>query len=315
MSIWKIVSGILSIVLCFFVIFQSCAAGIVNAMTQNGDVSGSAGLIVAILLLAGGIVSIATRDAIGNGGNIALIILFGLAAFVGYVLAGSYGDLVIWATWCLLCAVLAAMAIAADNVCSAWVYILIAVIGVVVAVLGFGMNASGKDGSKKSPDSNRAQPAVSDSKGTESEDVETFDVLPKDGNSSSDEGSADGSGTLGDYYVEIKGAAFDKDYEGNSAIVITYSWTNNSENTTNASVALFCKAFQDGVQIDSASLSSSNKNYDSEAEWRDIRPGTTLDVQCAFKTDNKTSPIEVEISEAFSFSDSVVTMTFDPSIL
>lgn len=106
MKTWKLVSGILSIVAFFMVTFQSCAAGIGNAMAENGEVSGSAGIIVAIMILSGGIVSIATRKG-GKGGNIALIVLFGIGALFGYVLAGSFSDLNIWATWCLINVVLA----------------------------------------------------------------------------------------------------------------------------------------------------------------------------------------------------------------
>ena len=106
MKTWKLVSGILSIVAFFMVAFQSCAAGIGNAMAENGEVSGSAGIIVAIMILSGGIVSIATRKG-GKGGNIALIVLFGIGALFGYVLAGSFSDLNIWATCCLINVVLA----------------------------------------------------------------------------------------------------------------------------------------------------------------------------------------------------------------
>lgn len=106
MKTWKLVSGILSIVAFFMVAFQSCAAGIGNAMAENGEASGSAGIIVAIMILSGGIVSIATRKG-GKGGNIALIVLFGIGALFGYVLAGSFSDLNIWATWCLINVVLA----------------------------------------------------------------------------------------------------------------------------------------------------------------------------------------------------------------
>lgn len=107
MKIWKLVSGILSIILFVFVTFQSCAAGIGNALQDNGEASGSAGTIVAIMLLAGGIVSVATRNAQSKGGNIALIVLFGLGAVIGFTMAGSYTDLNIWAGWCLICAILA----------------------------------------------------------------------------------------------------------------------------------------------------------------------------------------------------------------
>lgn len=110
MKTWKLVSGILSIILFALVAFQSCAAGMSNALEENGEISGSAGIIVAVLLLTGGIVSIATRKSTGKGGNIALIIIFGLAAVIGFALHGSYSDLTIWAGWCLINAVLAMVA-------------------------------------------------------------------------------------------------------------------------------------------------------------------------------------------------------------
>lgn len=112
MKTWKLVSGILSIILFLLVILQSCAAGLSNAMLENGEVSGSAGVLVAIMLLSGGIVSISTRSSDKKGGNVALIVLFGIGAFLGYTLAGSYADLRIWATWCLVNVILAIVALA-----------------------------------------------------------------------------------------------------------------------------------------------------------------------------------------------------------
>jgi hypothetical protein len=107
MKTWKLVAGILSIILFFLVAFQSCAAGVVNTMEENGGSSGSVGILVAILLLAGGIVSIATRKSEGKGGNIALIILFGIAALTGFAGHGNYSDLIIWSIWCLINALIA----------------------------------------------------------------------------------------------------------------------------------------------------------------------------------------------------------------
>lgn len=115
MKTWKLVAGIISIILFVVVSFQSCAAGVVNALEDNGGTSGSVGILVAILLLAGGIVSIATRKSEGKGGNIALIILFGLAASCGFAGHGNYSDLVIWAVWCLINAVLAIVALVKNH--------------------------------------------------------------------------------------------------------------------------------------------------------------------------------------------------------
>ena len=111
MKTWKLVTGILSMILFVLVAVQSCAAGMVNALEDNGGTSGTMGIFVGILLLAGGIVSVATRKSQGKGGNIALVILFGLAALIGFAGYGNYGDLVIWAFWCLINAILAVVAI------------------------------------------------------------------------------------------------------------------------------------------------------------------------------------------------------------
>ena len=105
MKVWKLVSGILSIILSVFVLFQSGAAGLANALEANGEVSGSAGVLVAVFLLAGGIVSIATRKG-GKGGSLAVFIIFLLAALIGFTMAGSYKDLQLWAGWCMICSVL-----------------------------------------------------------------------------------------------------------------------------------------------------------------------------------------------------------------
>ena len=102
MKTWKLVSGILSMILFVIVTFQSCAAGVANSLEANGETSGSAGVFVAILMLAGGIVSVATRNSEKKGGNIALIVLFGLAALVGFTGFGSFSDLAIWSGWCLI---------------------------------------------------------------------------------------------------------------------------------------------------------------------------------------------------------------------
>lgn len=93
MKTWKLVSGIISIVLSVFVVFQSMMAGLANALEESGQSSGSAGLVVSICMLCGGIVSIVSRKNNSKGSNITLIILFGLATLTGFVLAGNYSDL------------------------------------------------------------------------------------------------------------------------------------------------------------------------------------------------------------------------------
>lgn len=102
----KLVTGILCMVLPVFILFQSCAAGLSNALGDTGEVSGTAGFMVALLMLAGGIVQVATRKSEGKGGAIAAIIIFLLAALLGFSNAGSYADLNIWSGLCVIFAIL-----------------------------------------------------------------------------------------------------------------------------------------------------------------------------------------------------------------
>ena len=114
MKAWKLISGILTIVFFLIVMLQSCAAGVVNAIEDNGGTSGSIGVFVGILMLAGGIVSICVRKG-GRGGNIALIVIFLLAALIGFAGYGNYSDLVIWSIWCLILAIMAIVALVKDK--------------------------------------------------------------------------------------------------------------------------------------------------------------------------------------------------------
>lgn len=121
-------------------------------------------------------------------------------------------------------------------------------------------------------------------------------------------------GDLGSYHVEIKGAAAAADYEGKDAIVVTYSWTNNSGSTANAYETLRVKAFQNGAPLDSAVVIDSEK-FDFSNYMRDIRPGRSADVQIAFHLNSRTTTVEIEISELGSSSEDTVVMEFDPAKL
>ena len=106
MKTFKLVAGILCIVLSAFVIFQSCAAGLFNTLSESGEVSGTAGTIAAIMLLTGGIIMIATRNKEGKGGSIAAVVVFLIGALVGFSMTGSYSDLKIWSGLMVILAVI-----------------------------------------------------------------------------------------------------------------------------------------------------------------------------------------------------------------
>lgn len=125
---------------------------------------------------------------------------------------------------------------------------------------------------------------------------------------------ANRSGTLGDYYVEIQDAFLAEDYQGHPAIVITYQWTNNSEQTTNAMSALLENAYQNGVQMDGA-IVVSTPGYRSGTSTRNLRPGTSASVHRAFLLADGSSPVEFEVSEFIGSSGGVLSTVFDPAEL
>ena len=90
----RLVIGIISIVLFLIITFQSCAAGIGNALSDNGESSGSAGFFVAVCMLVAGIVGICTRK--GFGGGIVSACFYGFGGLIGITNYGSYSDLMIW---------------------------------------------------------------------------------------------------------------------------------------------------------------------------------------------------------------------------
>lgn len=96
-SVGRLVMGIISMVLCGLIVFESCAAGLSNALAENDSLSGSVGLFLSIFMLAGGIVGAATRKSVKKGGCMASSILYLLgAAFGGLEWNSTFEDLQVW---------------------------------------------------------------------------------------------------------------------------------------------------------------------------------------------------------------------------
>ncbi|MBQ9899334.1 MAG: hypothetical protein IJM44_07800 [Ruminococcus sp.] len=91
----RLIIGIISIVLSLVVLFQSCAAGAANALSENGESSGTAGALLAIIMLISGIISIAARKS--KGGIVTSAVFYILGGVLAFSSAGSFSDLKIWA--------------------------------------------------------------------------------------------------------------------------------------------------------------------------------------------------------------------------
>lgn len=112
-STWKIVSGILCMVLFAFMMYQVRALTLFNALTGGSDTSGATGFLVGILILAAGIVSVTTRNK-GVGANVILLLLYLIGALFAIdegTSGGAYKDLVVWGIWCVVCAIITVVCI------------------------------------------------------------------------------------------------------------------------------------------------------------------------------------------------------------
>ncbi|MCR5706483.1 MAG: hypothetical protein K6G48_06790 [Acholeplasmatales bacterium] len=101
MKALRLTLGIISIVLFVLILFQSCAAGVVEAIEEDSESTASgSGVIVAILMLATGITAICTRK--GVIGGYVCGILYLLAGAIGIAGHGMYEDLIIWSVLSLI---------------------------------------------------------------------------------------------------------------------------------------------------------------------------------------------------------------------
>lgn len=120
------------------------------------------------------------------------------------------------------------------------------------------------------------------------------------------------AGTLGDLDVQINDLEMVQDYEGKPAAIIKFSFTNNSEENASAMFALQYKAFQNGVQLETAIISDDSV-FNANDLMKEIQPGASIDVGAAYKMESETAPIEFELSEAFSFASDKIGKTFEIS--
>ncbi len=121
------------------------------------------------------------------------------------------------------------------------------------------------------------------------------------------------SGTIGDYIVTIKNTKITKNkYDGADIIIVTYAFTNNSDKSASFSWAIDDTLFQNGVEIPSIYSNWGLQNeYNVDNAGKEIKPGVTLDIDCAYELNDTKTNIDVEIKEIFSWSDEVLNYTIE----
>ena len=95
----RIASGIISLVLGFAVLFQSCAVAGLGSVVAPGSTTGAVGMLVGILLLIGGAFSFQLP-------KVSVVICIIAALFAGVEAMNNFPDMKVWAVLCLILAVM-----------------------------------------------------------------------------------------------------------------------------------------------------------------------------------------------------------------
>lgn len=103
--------------------------------------------------------------------------------------------------------------------------------------------------------------------------------------------------TIGYFEAEIKGCEVKQDDEGHDAVFVTFEFTNNSEENISFDNALYGECFQNGVELDFADVYIGEDTTDPAYEnaYKDIQPGTTIEVKEAYVLQDKENPITVKV--------------------
>jgi hypothetical protein len=114
---------------------------------------------------------------------------------------------------------------------------------------------------------------------------------------------------------DVTGFDLVEDYEGNPALIVFFVWTNGTDDTTMFEVPYLMSAYQDGIGLDSATISCEHEYYElTDNLWREVRPGATLEMAKAFSLRSDSSIVEIEVNEWLSFDGKpLMLLTVDTS--
>ena len=119
-----------------------------------------------------------------------------------------------------------------------------------------------------------------------------------------------GAGDIGDYHIAIGGLETVRDAEGYPAVIVTYTWTNNSEATASAMVMLLERAYQGERRLEAAQLGQ-RAGYDAHSAARNVQPGGSATVQRAYRLAEEGGTVTYTVSEFLSHTKNAVVKEFD----
>lgn len=110
-------------------------------------------------------------------------------------------------------------------------------------------------------------------------------------------------GAQSNFEVEILNATFDTGFQDQAAIIVSFTFTNNSERETSFFNGLRAKAFQNGVEL--SDMVVGLDSVDTSLTMANIKPGVTLTVQQSYALRDD-SDVLIEVKEFMDFSDTIL---------
>jgi hypothetical protein len=167
-------------------------------------------------------------------------------------------------------------------------------IAVIILIMGAGVSEALDAESNKKLNKGGASATETEKKDDSKSDQKTDDSKAEP----EDDGVIDFSTDT--FAVKLTSYETSTDYEGNPCLLVYYDYTNNGSENSSAMTDCYFKAFQGGVECDSAITLDSNDSM--ENYMKEIQPGTTVNVCEAFKISGP-SDVTLQASELISLSD------------
>lgn len=300
-STGKLVIGIISVVLFFLIALQSCAVGAYNSLSGSDEISGSFGIICALLILVSGIIGIATKSSIGKAGSIWCCALYWIMAFFAYIGAGTYLDLKMWG--------FVSFAFGIFHLLSIMYTTKTMIISSVCAVLYLLFLISNGSSSVEETTVMRAEPEIIKKEQDVISNAEgkKIEASAQTGDKENDQDDNIIDMEFDSCVITYSGSEVLTDYEGNPCLILYYDFTNNGDDAIEAGMATYIKVFQNGVECESAFYIPDEENEAINNFNKQIQKGVTITVAKAFEI-SSWDDVTVEAKEAFSWSDQKDTM-------
>lgn len=117
-----------------------------------------------------------------------------------------------------------------------------------------------------------------------------------------------------DFDITLKEFSLVKDSDGGDVLKVIYDFTNNSEKATAPYMRFALKGYQDGIETDDMIFVL--EGVDLGIGQRNIKPGATIkNAEATVGITDISQPLDLELSEIFSFDKVVYTMQLDLSTL